>query len=897
MSKHFLQSKNEGDKYKFFMKATQLEQMKEDYSYIMETKERTHDQIEQGVGLLQELKQQYLEKEERYKSIAFVSKLQDELEDLKHQIAWAMVNEAEREIKPIKDNINAQEGRTDKFSQKLKEWQVKVSEAEEKYKLIQDKVEKIREEAEVLQPECTALKTDVQAKRKTYNEAEALYNRSRTELKRLEKDNEQLCRRIEELKNSADQVSEPEKLERQRRIAHLKEQLKTVHDQSIMIGQQMEQFQQAIYKYKKEQTRLKREELDVKQTLDFQQRQLKELRDSKTNRLKRFGQHMPALLEAIEEGYRQGRFKHKPIGPIGAFIHLKDAELALGVEACLKSLLQAFCCDNHKDERMLQALMSKYCLSGHRPQIIVSNFREEVYDVQRRAVDHPEFPSILAALEIDNAVVANCLIDMRNIESILLIKKNDVARKVMQKNQPPRNCKEAFTADGDQVFQSRYYSSDYTRPRFLSRDVEADISHLEKEVENNMAQLSTFQKRLCAIANEIRQNEDLLNNHRRHHKESQSKIRVIKLEITDLENVEEHQSVDISTLEDEAQENKSKMENVKQVMQQRKGKMEELKHILKEAEHKLEEIKEKIHQLEDEAGPVKEELSQADSEVDNSKRYMQHYQGKLKEHLESIKKCKEQLAAKETGIKETIAKASKIHPERIEVKRTVKSLDAQMNRLRERINSERDRSGDREEIISQLQEAKEKYQDADSKVKNLKKFIKLLDDMMDQRCKSYQQFRRFLSLRCKYYFDYLLSQRSFSGKMDFNHKNETLSITVQPGEGNKAVLDDMKSLSGGERSFSTVCFILSLWSAIDSPFRCLDEFDVFMDMVNRRIAMDMILKTADSQRYRQFILLTPQNMSSLPPSKLIRILRMQDPERGQSTLNFQQIGQAMEEED
>lgn len=45
----------------------------------------------------------------------------------------------------------------------------------------------------------------------------------------------------------------------------------------------------------------------------------------------------------------------------------------------------------------------------------------------------------------------------------------------MQSNRPPKNCREAFTAEGDQVFERRYYSSDYVRPKFLSKDVEADI--------------------------------------------------------------------------------------------------------------------------------------------------------------------------------------------------------------------------------------------------------------------------------------------------------------------------------------------------------------------------------------------------------------------------------------
>lgn len=66
--------------------------------------------------------------------------------------------------------------------------------------------------------------------------------------------------------------------------------------------------------------------------------------------------------------------------------------------------------------------MSKYYPPGFRPQIIVNKFQDKVYDVRHRGVHHPEFPSVLTALEIDDAVVANCLIDIRSIETVLLIK-------------------------------------------------------------------------------------------------------------------------------------------------------------------------------------------------------------------------------------------------------------------------------------------------------------------------------------------------------------------------------------------------------------------------------------------------------------------------------------------
>ncbi|EHB02379.1 Structural maintenance of chromosomes protein 6 [Heterocephalus glaber] len=821
MSKQFLQSKNEGDKYKFFMKATQLEQMKEDYSYIMETKERTKEQINQGEERLTELKRQCLEKEERFQSIAGLSTMKTNLEYLKHEMAWAVVNEIEKQLNAIRDNIKIGEDRAARLDRKMEEQQVKLNEAEKKYKDIQDKLEKISQETNARAPECMALKADVTAKKRDYNEAEVLYNRSLNEYKALKKDDEQLCKRIEELKKSADQFLETERLERQKKICWLKERLKAFQDQENSVSQEMEQFQQATEKGREEYARIRREELDVKHALNYNQRQLKELKDSKTDRLKRFGPHVPALLEAIDDAYRRGYFTHKPVGPLGACIHLRDPELALAVESCLKGLLQAYCCHNHADERVLQALMKRFYSPGtSRPQIIVSEFQNEIYDVRHRAVHHPEFPTVLTALEIDNAVVANSLIDMRNIETVLLIKANAVARAVMQSQQPPKNCREAFTADGDQVFAGRYYSSENTRPKFLSRDVDSEISNLENEVENKRAQLVNLQQHLSAREKDVKQNEELLKRCQLHYKELK---------------------------EDEAHDNKIKMKMTEKQMEQQKESLEHFKSLKKEAENKYDTVKLKINQLSELADPLKDELNLADSEVDNQKRGKRHYEDKQKEHLDTLNKKKRELDMKEKELEEKMSQARQICPERIEVKKSASMLDKEINRLRQKIQAEHASHGDREEIM---------------------------------RC---------LTLRCKLYFDNLLSQRAYCGKMNFDHKNETLAISVQPGEGNKAAFNDMRALSGGERSFSTVCFILSLWSIAESPFRCLDEFDVYMDMVNRRIAMDMILKMADSQRFRQFILLTPQSMSSLPSSKLIRILRMSDPERGQTTLPFRPV--------
>jgi len=71
-----------------------------------------------------------------------------------------------------------------------------------------------------------------------------------------------------------------------------------------------------------------------------------------------------------------------------------------------------------------------------------------------------------------------------------------------------------------------------------------------------------------------------------------------------------------------------------------------------------------------------------------------------------------------------------------------------------------------------------------------------------------------------------------------------------------------------------------------SPIRCLDEFDVFMDNVNRERSLHMIIEAARRSIGRQFIFITPQSMSSVTQTSDVKIIKMSDPERGQTALNM-----------
>ena len=71
-----------------------------------------------------------------------------------------------------------------------------------------------------------------------------------------------------------------------------------------------------------------------------------------------------------------------------------------------------------------------------------------------------------------------------------------------------------------------------------------------------------------------------------------------------------------------------------------------------------------------------------------------------------------------------------------------------------------------------------------------------------------------------------------------------------------------------------------------APIRCLDEFDVFMDSVNRTVSMKMMIGAARRSVGKQFVFITPGSMDAVPEAPDVKVTKMRDPERGAQPIRF-----------
>ncbi|XP_061708220.1 uncharacterized protein LOC133518575 [Cydia pomonella] len=180
------------------------------------------------------------------------------------------------------------------------------------------------------------------------------------------------------------------------------------------------------------------------------------------------------------------------------------------------------------------------------------------------------------------------------------------------------------------------------------------------------------------------------------------------------------------------------------------------------------------------------------------------------------------------------------------------------------------------EVAEELLRVSTKYNDTKSKLDRIQALVDQCTKSTEKhRHKSYQ-LQVCIARRVQFDFNAMLSVNGYSGNMNIDFPNAVLEMTCTGRESARRAASTA-SLSGGERSYSTVAFVMALWACVELPFYFLDEFDVFMDNVNRQRVMNILLDHALKNPSRQFVFLTPQDASSVKAGPQISIHVMADP--------------------
>jgi len=367
----------------------------------------------------------------------------------------------------------------------------------------------------------------------------------------------------------------------------------------------------------------------------------------------------------------------------------------------------------------------------------------------------------------------------------------------------------------------------------------------------------------------------------------QKQVNAINQEINELKNVEDPAPIDVRTLEDEVTNFDQKINELEIKKEELLRKADEAKRGLEAMENDLRVVEDRIRMAAQKLDPYREKLARIDSEMERARQEFKHYQQKMKEFEAKLADIRTRHLEAEKEVEDATSKASQICA-KIRTRRTAQNIENEITQIQCQIAIEQRNHGDQDEIQKIYLEKKERFQLVSQEVHQLSCFLDKLASMLAERKRWYINMRNSLSviLRCNFY-RHVCVRPSFLGRLHISHSHETITPVIQTDAVNQSsanVVPSSKSsrtLSGGERSYATACFILSLWELMDSPFRCLDEFDVYMDLVNRRMCMDMMLQAAEKKRDCQFVFLSPLNMSQLQitdnPNIDLKIFEMAPP--------------------
>lgn len=898
-SKLFLASNKPEKKYELFLKATQLEQMRDDLTEAATNLQLGGDALRTKQESVGEMEKKVNALEEKVRALEALDKDRKQVKQMRVNMAWAHVQRKETALEQVLADIAKKEEQHTKVEQakagkddairSMREEQtqleVRTQDLRDRTTQVATNLRTYNEQLRAIRLEAGTFDIEIETKRADQSRAQKRKDVVRAEIQKLRAkgrggDQDAVYRR--KLEQAAKSREKVERLQ-----AELKEVEQKQPELQAELTQVQAGLQEATAQFQGLEGEVSRLALDVKR-----------LEAATKDRSATFGADVPRLRKVIQDNIK--RFSEPPIGPIGVYITMKEERWAWAVEYAVDKTLEKFIVNNSEDMRLLQRLAKDNKL--HVPQIAIFPFAQPAYQISANRLPGSQFKTLLSTVQITNHVAFNVLIDDCNLESRVLFETDKECREVMfadmdqrtGKTFAPRNVMEGLSMEphtyaivlhGAQVTQG--LKSEKTGR--LVADVTESLRTTKRRLDERNALLQPIRVQMQSL----KDRDGVLQRELRRAGERivhiPGAMDQLNREIEELERppeVEPDKAAEIAALE-------ARFAPLDQTIEEEAAKIEEIEEAKREFLKGLEPIEAQKREVSVQADELDVQFQEAVKQLDQLTRAITVQLGKLPQFEAALTKLKtelvtfreeEQSAVRQ--VEEYTTKASTLGERPAEeIKQSPEEIEKRIKGVEKMIQDRECQGGLDRSVLAQYADARKTLDELKQAIEETAQALEHGKHMLKVRGKRWRVFRKALSHRARMLFVSHLTYRNFDGQLVFDHDNGALNIEINPNRNATGGTRDTMTLSGGERSYSTVCLLLALWDTMESPFRAMDEFDVFMDAVNRHMSMELLLNAATGRASnRQHIFLTPQQLQGVKPSPLVKILRMTPPQRGQRTI-------------
>lgn len=203
IARSFLNASNEREKYAFFLKATQLEQLSSDYQLTIEEKDRTEETLNKKKKILPELYESVKFHEEKFKDLEQLQKMEVHVGELKKDLAWSMVAEKKVEVDKAQNIISNCEEKVPKYLSLIEKTLEDEKGYTEGYTEKAKEINSFNDEVQVLIEEKTELHCNYKMIKKSAVKSNEQLRRTERDMHSIQKDKNCLVAKIDEIKNTA----------------------------------------------------------------------------------------------------------------------------------------------------------------------------------------------------------------------------------------------------------------------------------------------------------------------------------------------------------------------------------------------------------------------------------------------------------------------------------------------------------------------------------------------------------------------------------------------------------------------------------------------------------------------------------------------------------------------